>query len=221
MESCIINPYQTKHKLNDIEVISNNNAFVSKITQFILPDEAKYLMDKAHSLGLHKSTVVGDNGEMENSPGRTSSTAFLPKNEDDIITCIENRISAIANESRDKLEPLQVTLYKKKEKYDSHHDWFHDIKPGDGQRTKTVFTYLKGLENDGGEICGGATAFPKLKNENNEVLRVYPVSGDAVMWSNVTFDGNGNDYTLHGGEEVLCEGATKFGLNAWFRDTKW
>ena len=220
MESCVVNPYQTKHKFNDIEIINNENAVVSKITQCILPDEANYIMEKAYSLGLHKSKVIGENGNIK-SPGRTSSTAFLPKNEDEVITCIENRISAIANQPKENLEPLQVTVYKKKEKYDAHYDWFSDIESGHGQRTKTVFTYLKGLENDGGEMCGGATAFPKLKDKNDNILRVYPVSGDAVMWSNVTFDGKGNDYTLHGGEEVLCEGATKFGLNAWFRDTKW
>jgi prolyl 4-hydroxylase len=210
---------QTHYKLNDVDVLHQESPMVSKIHNLILPDEADYLLKKAGEFGLQQSTVVDGKGGTVAHPGRTSRTAFLPKGHDDIITCIEHRIATNADEKREYLEPLQVTQYKKKEKYDYHHDYFPGVEPGKGQRTKTVFSYLKGLENDGGESCGGGTAFPKLKTETNETVRVYPVSGEAVMWSNVTSDGRGNELTLHGGEEVTCQNATKVGLNAWFRDT--
>ena len=220
MESCCINPFQAHIKNENVELLHSTTPVV-KINNLILEDEADYLINKAEEIGLMKSTVVDGKGGNKTHPGRTSSTAFLPKGYDDVVKCIENRIAINANESRDNLEPLQVTAYKKKEKYDYHHDYFPNVQPGKGQRTKTVFSYLKGLENDGGEVCGGGTAFPKLKTENNETVRVYPVSGHAVMWSNVTSDGNVDDMTLHGGEEVTCENVRKIGLNAWFRDKPW
>lgn len=221
MESCCINPFQFHEKNQDVEVLHDQQPIVSKINHLILPDEADYLINKAQEIGLKKSTVVDGKGGSKPHTGRTSSTAFLPKGYDDVITCIETRIATNADESREFLEPLQVTEYRKKEKYDYHHDYFPNVETGKGQRTKTVFSYLKGLENDGGEVCGGGTAFPKLKTEQNETVRVYPVSGNAVMWSNVTPQGTVDDMTLHGGEEVTCENVRKIGLNAWFRDKAW
>tara|TARA_B100001741_G_scaffold3682_2_gene3141 strand:- start:12090 stop:12758 length:669 start_codon:yes stop_codon:yes gene_type:complete len=221
MESCCINPFQEHKKNQNVEILHTQSPVVSKINNLILPDEADYLINKAQEIGLKKSTVTDGKGGNKLHPSRTSSTAFLPKGHDDVITCIETRIATNADELRENLEPLQVTEYKKKEKYDYHHDYLPNVQPGKGQRTKTVFSYLKGLEHDGGEVCGGGTAFPKLKNEENETVRVYPVSGNAVMWSNVTAEGKVDNMTLHGGEEVLCENVRKIGLNAWFRDKAW
>lgn len=217
--SCVIDPHQKEVYLN-ISVLHSQTPVVSQVNNLIANDEAEYLIQQAEKQGMTRSTVTSESGAVEDN-GRTSSTAFLPKYGDDVISCIERKISAAAGLSIENLEPLQVTRYQHKQKYDSHYDWFDATKAGDGQRTKTVFSYLKGLEDDGGKFCGGATAFPNLKDDENNVLRAYPVSGNAVMWSNVTCTGEGEVNSLHGGEPVLCEGATKIGLNAWFRDKPW
>lgn len=81
----------------------------------------------------------------------------------------------------------------------------------------TVFSYLNTLD----EGCGGATAFPLLKNEDGEPLKVFPQKGNAVMWSNKKTTGELENLTLHGGEQVNCKATQKYGLNAWFRDKKW
>jgi hypothetical protein len=219
MQSCVIDPNSRRVNL-DISVLHEQTPVVSQLNNLIQPDEAEYLIQKAESLGMKRSTVAAPNGGAVHE-SRTSSTAFLPKGNDPVISCIEHKISAAAGIPHKNLEPLQVTRYRHKEKYDSHYDWFADKKPGEGQRTKTVFTYLKGLENEGGQSCGGATAFPNIRDANNEVVRAYPISGNAVMWSNVTNTGDGEKNSLHGGEKVLCEGETKIGLNAWFRDKPW
>lgn len=217
MKSCVLYPHSKDVTLN-IKTLHTEAPVISAIHDFLTHDEAEYLIKKAESLGMTRSTVIGTDGVNRSNNTRTSTTAFIPKNDDDVISCIENKISVAAGLPKEYLEPLQVTRYQHKEKYNSHYDWFQHKNEETGQRTKTVFTYLKGLENDGGKFCGGATAFPKLKNENNEMLREYPVSGNAVMWSNVKADGSGDENTLHGGEPVLCEGTTKIGLNAWFRN---
>ena len=84
----------------------------------------------------------------------------------------------------------------------------------------TVFAYLEDTRCSDGK-CGGATSFLKLKDGENNPLRVYPKKGSAVMWSNRTFNGGLNAETLHSGEPVTCKDAHKVGLNAWFRDKPW
>lgn len=184
---------------------------VTQISELILPEEADHLIRIAEGIGLKRSTVEGSGGSLR-SEERTSDTAFIPKSHDPIVECIEKRIATVAQQPHSHLEPLQVTRYGVGQKYSAHHDYFvhNGSKP---QRTTTVFTYLKGLED--GEACGGETAFPKLG------LSVSPVSGNAVMWSNRQPGGAVEPQTLHAGRPVTCEEHTKIGLNAWFQDTRW
>lgn len=216
MESCVRNPHQTRHHF-DVEVLHESFPVVSKAHAVVFPDEADYLIQKANEHGFQQSTVLqGSKRTLSNE--RTSSSAFLGKGEDEVVTCIEKRLSALARMPWENLESLQVTRYTEGQKYNPHYDWFEKTKPGSGQRNTTVFAYLKGLDD---EACGGATTFPNLSNSKGNTLRSYPTTGDAVMWSNVTFDGKGNSQSLHGGESVNCPNAEKIGLNAWFRDTKY
>lgn len=216
MESCVRNPHQTRHHF-DVEILHESFPVVSKAHAIVLPEEADYLIQKANEIGFQKSKVL-QGSENVLSKQRTSSSAFLPKGEDEVITCIEKRFSALARMPHENLEPLQITKYTEGQKYNPHYDWFENKQPGSGQRNSTVFAYLKGLDDDS---CGGATAFPNLLDNKGDTLRSYPTTGDAVMWSNVTFDGNGSLQTLHGGESVTCPNTQKIGLNAWFRDTKY
>tara|TARA_A100001015_G_C14971555_1_gene705376 strand:+ start:481 stop:1140 length:660 start_codon:yes stop_codon:yes gene_type:complete len=214
MKSCVSYPNQPQNDFYfETETPHEEYPVIKKINTLLEEDERKYLIDKSYEIGLQRSTVIGKDGINRTDPNRTSSTAFIDKSMDDIITCIEKKISSASGKPHDHLEPLQITHYGKDQKYNPHYDW---LKNNSNQRTTTVFTYIKGFENEM-DTCGGATVFPKLKNENNNKLRFYPVSGTSIMWENVKENGEGEELTLHGGEPVTCN-STKIGLNAWFRE---
>lgn len=214
MKSCLSKDNRTISPI--LNQINDKGTVVTKVSNILLDTEADYLVNKAKQNGLTRSTVLGEDNY---STGRTSSSSYLGKAEDNVISCIEKRIATVAHQPVANLEPLQVTSYTESQKYDPHHDWFQPGTEGDvGHRTMTVFTYLNTVD----EACGGATAFPLLQNgKQKEPLRVYPEKGNAVMWSNKTSKGENDELTLHGGEEVKCKHAQKYGLNAWFRDNPW
>lgn len=201
------------------QLYGENGTVVTSIEGLLTDAESQYLLDRAEGL-FTRSTVSSNEGGNKLDEARTSSTAYLPKSDDEIISCIENRIATHALHPVTYLEPLQVTDYTNKQHYTYHHDYFDSNKDGKPDRTTTVFAYLKseGLE-DG--LCGGATAFGKLKDAHGNELKVFPKRGNAVMWSNRTFTGSVNSDTLHSGEAVACANAHKTGLNAWFRDSPW
>jgi prolyl 4-hydroxylase len=212
MKSCI-----PDYKKEVIPTYQSNdkNAVVTEVSKLLLDEEADYLIKKAKEKGLQKSKVLGEN---EYSKDRTSSTSFLDKGQDDVVSCIENRIATVAQQPVSNLEPLQVTVYSNSQEYHAHYDWFPPDTLGDqGQRTVTVFSYLNTVDSG----CGGATSFPELKNKNGEPLKVFPKKGNAVMWSNTLTTGEPNKATLHGGEAVTCAATKKYGLNAWFREKQW
>lgn len=193
-------------------------ASVSRIDDLLTEREARYLIDAADRSGTCKrSQVVGkDKGNVDSS-ARTSTTCFLDKGADEVIRCIEDKISAVAKQPVSHLEPLQVTRYTEGQQYKPHFDYFtNGYKKGDRQRTTTLFAYIQGVD----EGCGGATVFSELKSDG-EPLRVTPVTGSAVVWDNLNTDGSGNRNTRHGGEPVTCSHVEKIGLNAWFGDRAW
>ena len=215
MKSCI--PGDSKEIAPSFNQLSENGAIVTEISHLLLPEEADYIVARAKENGSSKSKVIGKS-KNEYSSGRSSSSSFLGKNQDAVVSCIEKRIATVAQQPVANLEPLQVTSYSEGQKYDPHHDYFENKNLGkSGQRTTTVFTYLNTVDSG----CGGATAFPRLKNSSGNELKVFPSMGNAVMWSNKTSSGEPNELTLHGGEAVTCAATKKYGLNAWFRDNKW
>ena len=215
MKSCI--PGDNKKVIPTYNQSNDENAVVTEISKLLLDEEADYLIKKAKEKGLQRSQVKGDKKD-DYSKLRTSSTSFLDKSQDDVVSCIEKRIATIAQQPVSNLEPLQVTAYSKSQKYDPHHDYFPPNQLGvHGQRTVTVFSYLNTVDSG----CGGATSFPHLKNQSGEPLKVFPQKGNAVMWSNRKTTGEPNEATLHGGEAVTCAATQKYGLNAWFRDNQW
>lgn len=215
MKSCI--PGDKKEVIPTYNQSNDKNAVVTEVSKLLLDEEADYLIKKAKEKGLQRSSVRGEKKD-EYSKVRTSSTSFLDKSQDDVVSCIEKRIATVAQQPVSNLEPLQVTAYSKSQKYDPHHDYFPPNQVGvHGQRTVTVFSYLNTVDSG----CGGATSFPQLKNKKGEPLKVFPKKGNAVMWSNRKPTGEPNEATLHGGEAVTCAATQKYGLNAWFRDNEW
>lgn len=217
MKSCLAGDGRLVYPV--MEQLTSDKAVVTKISNLVLPEEAAYLLQRASGkFDRSKTTSEGSANKYDSS--RTSTTAFLSKGEDEVVSCIEDRISTVANMPRTHLEPLQVTDYTHKQEYKFHHDYFNSNKDGKSDRTTTVFTYLHSEHLEDGK-CGGSTVFADLKDKDGAQLRVYPKMGDAVMWSNRTLTGGVNPATLHSGEAVTCPNSRKTGLNAWFRDRKY
>lgn len=216
MQSCLPNDDRTIRPV--LRQLHTKDAVVTEIQELMFPEETAYLQEHAAKQGFTASTVVAQTGKDEKDMRRTSQTSFLPKDRDAVIECISDRISTIAGQPKSHMEPMQVTDYTHKQEYKAHHDYF-GVK-GKPDRTTTVFAYLHSSQCETGK-CGGSTMFHELKQHDNTPLRVYPKPGNAVMWSNRTPSGGLNPFTLHSGEKLICPGAHKVGLNAWFRDNEW
>lgn len=76
----------------------------------------------------------------------------------------------------------------------------------------TFFVYLNDVPLD----SGGSTRFPLLKDSDGKVLEVQPVKGSAVLWSNITKEGDVDPLTVH--EGVAITRGKKYGMNIWVTD---
>jgi hypothetical protein len=166
---------------------------------------------------------------------RTSTFYSFRKLHDTRIAALEQRIATLLGCWVHQIEPLQLVRYQPGQFFGIHHDM--GILLDDDtvllphkdflykRRLVTIFCYLNSLEQQ----HGGATYFPQCNH-----LRVTPQRGRAVLWSNVTADGQPDARTIHAGEVVLdhhphtsCKGivvdanpptpssVVKYGLNIW------
>lgn len=214
MTSCVHNVNAYKNKIPvTINTIHDKNPVITRIEHVLDSHECNYIIDLANEIGYARSKVISDGNRTESS-ARTSSTCYIDKGKNEIVSCIEKKIAAVAQQPHEDLEGLQVTRYVNGQEYKAHHDWFYS--PRHTQRSATVFTYLKGLSPG----CGGATAFPNLKHDDGTILRSHPHTGDALVWKNLTQMGQPDKDTLHAGESITC-GEEKIGLNAWFGSSKY
>jgi prolyl 4-hydroxylase len=82
------------------------------------------------------------------------------------------------------------------------------VKDGQPSRFATVLFYL----NEG--MKGGETSFPRWKNaETDEVLKVVPEVGKAILFYNQLPDGNYDDLSQHAAMPVLA--GEKWLTNLW------
>jgi prolyl 4-hydroxylase len=148
-----------------------------------------------------RSRTVIDNSH------RTSTFHSFRKLQDSRISALERRIAALLGCWVHQIEPLQLVRYMPGQFFGLHHD-MGDLLEDDGddivtlprknivvkRRLVTIFCYLNTLQED----QGGATYFPKCGH-----LRVIPKRGRAVLWSNVTAEGQPDARTIHAGEPVV------------------
>ena len=105
---------------------------------------------------------------------------------------------------------MQIQKYSVGHEFKSHTDYFEPNTPEysehasvRGNRTWTCMIYLNLVEQ------GGETSFTAI----NELIT--PKMGRAVIWNNLTLDGNVNPKTIHAGLPILQ--GEKFILTTWFR----
>lgn len=192
------------------ETILSESPKIIYIENFINSTQAEHLMKIADKI-KRPSTIdaQGDPYSLVKNV-RSSESAHLGKARDKITLDIENAACDYVGLDTHHLEPMQVVVYEKGQKFNEHYDFFspdsEDIKER-GNRNKTILVYL----NDIPKEEGGSTIFTKLG------LKIQPKATDAVYFENM--NENGVDYnTMHAGTELKSDTLKKYAINIWFRE---
>jgi prolyl 4-hydroxylase len=140
---------------------------------------------------------------------RRSKTCDLSLIDDPAVSRLDSRICRAMQISPALAEPTQGQHYDVADEFKPHTDYFEAYELEkfstltQGQRTWTFMMYLN--EPDG----GGATDFPSVG------VSIRPKTGLAVIWNNMTAEGQPNPYTLHHGTPV--KSGYKAIITKWFR----
>lgn len=135
---------------------------------------------------------------------RTSSSMFFQEGENELITCVEKRVSQIMNVPYEHGEGLQILNYQIGQEYKAHFDFFSSSsKPAKNPRISTLVMYLNDVEE------GGETYFPKLN------FSVSPQKGMAVYFEYFYDNQTLNELTLHGGAPIIK--GDKWAATQWMR----
>ncbi|RZL09501.1 MAG: 2-oxoglutarate-dependent dioxygenase [Rubrivivax sp.] len=189
-------------------VMSLRRPRVVVFANVLSPDECHELMSLAATRLSRSETVVHATGGSEINAARTSEGMFFTRGENELITRVEARLSALLNWPVENGEGLQVLRYAPGAEYKPHFDYFDPEQPGTaavlrrgGQRLATLVLYLNTPQE------GGATVFPDAG------LTIYPVQGHGVFFN---YDRpSPATQSLHGGAPVL-EGE-KWVATKWMR----
>ncbi|GAX79135.1 hypothetical protein CEUSTIGMA_g6575.t1 [Chlamydomonas eustigma] len=155
--------------LNANKILTNETGWVQILSwrprafvyhNFLSRDEVRHILNLA-SIQMKRSMVVGPNDTGVVDDIRTSAGTFLMRNQDSVITAIEQRLALWSHLPASFQEDMQVLRYGPTNKYGPHLD-------GLG-RVMSVLIYLVEPEE------GGETAFP----ESNGWL--HPELGEATQ----------------------------------------
>lgn len=215
-------------KLKQVRV----NPPIYVIDDFLTPAELEYFDKKiAARCPFEKSFV--DNMDFENkdkdgkkrqrrtimdTTHRTSTFFGFRKLHDSKISALERRIAEVLGCWVHQIEALQLVRYLPGQFFGIHHDMGDLLSDDDvslpkkqlgvKRRLVTIFCYLNTLEH----TEGGCTHFPAVN------LKVKPIKGRAVLFSNITSEGLPEPRTIHAGESVQAvpgKDVVKYGLNIW------
>jgi prolyl 4-hydroxylase len=192
------------------ETVLSESPKIVYIENFITKEEAQHLMRVADEIKRPSTIDTKEDPYTLVNNVRSSESAHLGKSRDAIVTNIEDKACDYVNLDTTHLEPMQVVVYEKGQKFNPHYDFFspdsQDILYR-GNRNKTILVYLNDIE----EQFGGATIFPKAG------LKIQPKALSAIYFENM--NESGVDYnTLHAGEELLTDQLKKYAINIWFRE---
>ena len=176
---------------------------VHKYSALLSPAECAHLAMAAREL-LEPTTVFDPStGRRMRHPVRTSSGAVIgPTREDLVIRAINKRFAMISGSRVEQGESNSILHYAPGEEYRPHFDFISGAK---NQRIKTIIVYL----NQG--YGGGGTEF--LANG----FTVYGNIGDAIMFDNVSLEGEIDMLSKHAGLPVT--NGTKWIATRWIRQT--
>lgn len=192
------------------ETILSENPKIILIENFVNPLQAKHLINIADQIKKPSTIDSKDDPYTLAKNIRSSESAHLGKARDAIVKEIEDAACSYVKLDTHYLEPMQVVVYEKGQKFNPHYDFFSPDTADlayRGNRNKTILVYL----NDVKEEDGGATVFPKLG------IKVQPKAGSAIYFENMNENGINYD-TLHAGEELQTDKQNKYAINIWFRE---
>lgn len=218
-----------EHQVSDMTLkVASVRPRVFTIENFLTPEECREVIRSGLDQGLTASTLHASPLAKQNrdTSTRSSSNAWLSRDTSSLtkkiyekaakLTKIDPTLFQNFHESGAQYhsiaESLQVVRYKKGEEYTPHHDF---ISPSINNRYQpsrfaTLLIYLNDVEE------GGDTRFPRaVNNHNAEGLEITPKVGTAVLFYNSLEDGNFDDLSQHGGNQVLA--GNKWLANLWVR----
>lgn len=218
-----------------VELSWQPRAFLFK--KFLTDEECEHIINKAKPSMTKSSVVDNQTGKSMDSTVRTSTGTFFARGQDEVLASVEKRIAQVSHIPEENGEGMQVLHYVNGQKYEPHHDYFHDTvnpqKSNGGQRVATMLMYLTTVEE------GGETVFPNSAEKVDGAqwsecakrgLAVKTMKGDALLFYSLKPDGETDPSSLHGscattkGEKWS---ATKwmhvgsFGLSSAAQKAKW
>ena len=193
----------------EIKMICNSPR-IYFIDHFLTDMECDFVIEEAFPQ-LQRSTVLSDKVEGTIDHRRTSQGMFFPQNpSSSVLQAIEQRIEEMTQIPKKNGEALHALHYEIGGEYQPHYDYFIPTKPGGaetlkrgGQRIATCIMYLNTPEE------GGETIFPLAK------ISITPKRGGAILFYNVTANGNEDPRSLHGGAPVIK--GEKWIVTKWLR----
>jgi prolyl 4-hydroxylase len=243
-------PYECETPNYNPRIVSYDPLIIH-LENFITPLERGHLLDLAYgtpfcseeaflskrpllkhtfsSPHLRRSTVEFQNGSVQDTHLRTSSTAKLNDTDDDsIVQCLVSRIAEFQGHvPTSQVQTLQVTTYKPGQYYGAHLDSLGNTSKLQSDRWGRTTTGF-GILDATCEKCG--TQFPSIKTDWNvargdqwcrildceeKSLTVKPLPGSLLFWWNLEADGAPDLRTIHRGMPVTA--GTKSGVNIWTR----
>ena len=159
---------------------------------FLSPADCRSLLDLGTS-GQWLPSTVGRAGKSVVSEMRRSVSLYHPllqRGEFPLLTQIEQRLAAAYNLFADRLEPWQITRYRRGGWYDYHLDCSGGSRLPGGERKRSVMVVLEQPAR------GGATHFRALG------LTVRPAAGRLLVWENLLPTGRCNHAMIHAARPV-------------------
>ena len=185
---------------------TNQPCIQPKIHDTVLsPEECERVIQRAKSLGLHRSTVVHKNTHSGTHDSiRTSSHVFLPK-ADPVGDMVKHKAHRLTGIPISRMEDVQVVHYLPGQQYKPHYDACNNGCDGGKNmpRTQTVMFYLNDVDQ------GGHTRFPTAG------VSVEPKQGRAVHWYNIDDTNQNLPCAFHGADPVIR--GEKWGATVWIR----
>lgn len=164
------------------------------VDRFLSPAECLALLAMSETGIWVASTVapIGDHSPFAGS-GRNSQSMMMPVSSQamaDLLGTIEARLAERFAIDTRRLEPWQITRYRRGERFDYHLDCGAFASHPSGERVRTVLVVLER------PLRGGATHFRALD------LKILPRAGRLIVWRNLLPSGACNYAMIHAGRPV-------------------
>uniref|UniRef100_A0A7S3PXY7 Fe2OG dioxygenase domain-containing protein n=1 Tax=Chaetoceros debilis TaxID=122233 RepID=A0A7S3PXY7_9STRA len=211
----------------EIETLSLKPLVLS-VKNFITERECDHIQDIALPRMEYSSvTLMDKDAGRPASDFRTSQSAFVGSDDDEIMEALEIRTASLTRVPKNHQEYTQVLRYGYSEKYSGHVDYFDPnlyqndantlnlIQNGKKNRLSTVFWYLSDVKE------GGETNFPRYGaapqpwdlDKCGEGLMVKPEKGKVIVFYSLKPNGEGDELSLHAACPV--KDGVKWAANKW------